>query len=81
MLFAEEIIAHDQKSAGDGGCGALIPKRPPEPAAPRPRRAAAPQAGLLQLDIGRIVPSPYQPRKDFDADQLDELAHSIWPRA
>jgi len=57
------------------GLGALIPPRAPE-AAPPP--AAPPHAaGLLQLEIGRIVPSPYQPRKEFDAEKIGELAASI----
>jgi ParB family chromosome partitioning protein len=62
------------------GLGALIPQRSPEappgagPAAPA---GPAPQAGLLQLDIGRIVPSPYQPRKEFAPERLQELADSI----
>jgi ParB family chromosome partitioning protein len=36
-----------------------------------------PQTGLLQLDIGKVVPSPHQPRKEFAADKLDELTASI----
>jgi ParB family chromosome partitioning protein len=55
------------------GLGALIPQRTPEPAPP----AAQPQAGLLQLELEKIVPSPHQPRKDFPADKLDELTASI----
>jgi ParB family chromosome partitioning protein len=59
------------------GLGALIPSRTPDPAAPAP---AVQQAGLLQLETGRIVPSPHQPRKEFAADKLDELATSISAR-
>jgi ParB family transcriptional regulator, chromosome partitioning protein len=33
--------------------------------------------GLLQIDIDRIDPSPYQPRSRFREDALDELARSI----
>jgi ParB family chromosome partitioning protein len=56
------------------GLDVLIPRKTPEIGAhPEP----APQAGLLQLDIGKIVPSPHQPRKDFAAEKLDELAASI----
>jgi ParB family chromosome partitioning protein len=35
---------------------------------------------LLQLDLGKIVPNPHQPRKEFAADKLDELAASITAR-
>jgi len=58
------------------GLGALIPPRAPEPAAHPPAAPPHP-AGLLQLEIARIVPSPHQPRKEFDADKIDELATSI----
>lgn len=60
------------------GLGALIPSRTPEHSPPP--AAASPQVGLLQLEIGRIVPSPDQPRKAFAADKLDELAASITAR-
>lgn len=55
------------------GLGALIPQKPPEQAAP----AVQPQAGLLHLELGQVVPSPHQPRKEFPADKLDELTASI----
>jgi ParB family chromosome partitioning protein len=54
------------------GLGALIPQRTPEQAP-----AAQSQAGLLQLELGKIVPSPHQPRKEFPADKLSELTASI----
>jgi len=60
------------------GLGALISSRTPDHAPPPP--APAPQAGLLQLDIGKIVPNPHQPRKEFAADKLDELSASISAR-
>lgn len=56
------------------GLGALIPSRTTEPTAPAP---APPQAGLLQLDIGKIVANPHQPRKQFADDKLEELSASI----
>ncbi|MHB8834543.1 MAG: ParB/RepB/Spo0J family partition protein [Candidatus Methylomirabilia bacterium] len=60
------------------GLGALIPSRTPDhhppPAAPLQ------QAGLLQLDLGKIVPNPHQPRKEFAADKLEELSASIAAR-
>jgi ParB family chromosome partitioning protein len=55
------------------GLGALIPQRTPE----QPPTAAHPQTGLLQLELGKILPSPHQPRKEFPSDKLDELAASI----
>lgn len=60
------------------GLGALIPSRTPDH--PLPSAAATLQAGLLQLDIGKIVPNPHQPRKEFAADKLDELSASITAR-
>ncbi len=60
------------------GLGALIPSRTPEHI-PAPA-AIAPSAGLLQLDLGKIVPNPHQPRKEFAADKLDELSASITSR-
>jgi ParB family transcriptional regulator, chromosome partitioning protein len=39
--------------------------------------AAAPNDGLLQIDIDLIDPSPYQPRTRFREAALDELARSI----
>lgn len=56
------------------GLGALIPQKTPELPPPT---ASAQAIGLLQLDIGRIVPSPHQPRKEFAADKLAELSASI----
>jgi ParB family chromosome partitioning protein len=59
------------------GLGALIPSRTPDH---QPPPAAAHQAGLLQLDLGKIVPNPHQPRKEFAADKLAELSASISAR-
>lgn len=57
------------------GLGALIPSRAPDHQPPP--AATTLQAGLLQLDLGKIVPNPHQPRKEFTADKLDELSASI----
>ena len=45
------------------GLGALIPQGTP--------------GGLLDLDIDRIVPNPWQPRTDWDATALEELVESV----
>ena len=58
------------------GLGALIPQKTPE----LPVAAVHPQTGLLQLELGKIVPSPHQPRTEFPADRLDELTASISAR-
>lgn len=60
------------------GLGALIPPRTPDHQ-PHPA-AAAHQAGLLQLDLEKIVPNPQQPRKEFATDKLAELSASITAR-
>ncbi len=36
-----------------------------------------PELGLLELEIGKIEPNPYQPRRDFDENHLRELTESI----
>ncbi|HEY5998926.1 MAG TPA: ParB/RepB/Spo0J family partition protein [bacterium] len=56
------------------GLGALIPQRTPDQ---HPTAATPPQAGLLQLELSKIVPSPHQPRKEFPTDKLNELTASI----
>jgi ParB family transcriptional regulator, chromosome partitioning protein len=53
-----------QKKVLGRGLGALIPQKE------EPR-------GLLEVEVGRISPNPYQPRKTFDETALSELADSI----
>jgi ParB family transcriptional regulator, chromosome partitioning protein len=60
------------------GLGALIPSRTPEHQSHT--AAAPPPAGLLHLELGKIVPNPHQPRKEFATDKLDELASSLASR-
>lgn len=75
------------KPALGRGLGALLsgvgskPAPAPAPVAPAsaPAAPAAPQAGsaVRTVPVGRIQPSPLQPRKDFTRESLEELAESI----
>jgi ParB family transcriptional regulator, chromosome partitioning protein len=76
------------KPALGRGLGALLggaPARPAAPATPPPSApvsapAAAPadtRERVLRVALGRIKPSPLQPRKDFTIEALQELAASI----
>lgn len=47
------------------GLSALIPDAP------------EPRAGVLEVDIDRLTPNPYQPRLQIDETRLEELARSI----
>ena len=38
---------------------------------------SASESDILQIPVGEIRPNPYQPRKTFDQEALDELATSI----
>jgi ParB family transcriptional regulator, chromosome partitioning protein len=49
------------------GLSALIP------AAPEPKQESA----SLEIDVERITPSPFQPRRSFDEAKIEELASSI----
>ena len=51
------------------GLGALLGEYLDEP--------AAGEIPIRELEIGRIRPNPYQPRRQFDGDALDELEASI----
>jgi ParB family chromosome partitioning protein len=44
---------------------------------PITREDAQANGGLRELPVSAIDPNPYQPRRDFDEDQLKELADSI----
>jgi ParB family chromosome partitioning protein len=61
----------ERKALGKG-LGALIPEREVsiEPTAREP-------AGLIYLEVEKIRPNPHQPREEFDAESLEELAASI----
>jgi ParB family transcriptional regulator, chromosome partitioning protein len=60
------------KSALGKGLSALISTRP-SPI----RLEAEPGEKIQQVDLGNIVPSPLQPRKDFAREALAELVESI----
>jgi ParB family transcriptional regulator, chromosome partitioning protein len=57
----------DKRVALGKGLSALIPDAPAEPSNP----------GVLELEIGRLVPNDYQPRLHIDDARLAELAASI----
>jgi ParB family transcriptional regulator, chromosome partitioning protein len=69
------------------GIGALIPvteEHTPRPvdvffpeATPQEGLVAVPGARLASIEIDSVVPNPHQPRKEFDAEALDELVVSI----
>ncbi|MBM3761666.1 MAG: ParB/RepB/Spo0J family partition protein [Acidobacteria bacterium] len=62
------------------GLSALLPNRPSSgPAAPAAAAPASsePTSGLVQLSILDIQANPRQPRTNFSADKLQELAESI----
>jgi ParB family chromosome partitioning protein len=74
------------KPALGRGLGALLGgspvAKPPVPAAvPNPNQASAPAPAsderVMHVALSRIVPCPFQPRKDFSIESLRELADSI----
>lgn len=71
------------KPALGRGLGALLGETAPAapaaaPATPPGGPAAAdPRERVLQVAVDRIVPNPFQPRKDFPDEALEELTESI----
>ncbi len=66
------------------GLSALVQSAPvqvPTSAEPEPSSenttSTQDQAGLIQVAVGDITPSPYQPRQSFDETELEQLAQSI----
>ncbi len=51
------------------GLDALIPDYPKD--------LVKPEENLVQIEINRIKPNPYQPRGEFDEDKMEELTLSI----
>jgi ParB family chromosome partitioning protein len=63
------------------GLGALLPgagaEAPRFDSAPQEPEAEGPLGDLVQLSIDEIDPNPDQPRRRFDAEQLQQLSDSI----
>lgn len=62
--------------------GELTEPRPAEPApavrqAPREPHQGPRQEAVFQIEVEKIRPNPYQPRREFDEGALEELASSI----
>ncbi len=65
------------KSALGKGLGALIGARPTAAPTLDVQMATEPGERVHQVDLGAIVPSPLQPRKEFGEEALGELIDSI----
>jgi ParB family transcriptional regulator, chromosome partitioning protein len=63
-----------KKSALGRGLGALIDEANYEK---RPVQEAISTSAIAEIDIDKIDPNPFQPRKEFDEEGLNELASSI----
>lgn len=64
-------------SALGRGLGSLIPPKPTVVNATAQVIPAEAGRAVLDIDVGRIVPNPRQPRKDFGAADLEDLIQSI----
>lgn len=60
-----------QKKGLGRGLSALIPSAPETKVESRDQRSTA------EIDVDRITPSPFQPRRSFDEAKIEELAASI----
>ncbi|MHB1050323.1 MAG: ParB/RepB/Spo0J family partition protein [Bacteroidota bacterium] len=68
------------KSVLGKGLSALIPRIPEknEPVAPQSLPKDSGQTNsIIEIEIARVSPNPFQPRQDFDQHTLDELKQSI----
>src|SRR5690625_3297291 len=56
-------------------------KKPVQPKKTAAKKRSAPPApelpGYAEIPVGKIDQNPFQPRREFDAEQLRELAESI----
>lgn len=59
-----------EKRALGKGLSALIPEK-------QDRQTKETFAGIINLNIEQVLPNPYQPREEFDAQALQELTDSI----
>ncbi len=67
-----------RRSALGRGLEALIPRSGEQPAGEAVASAGLEaEGGALELPVERIVPNPEQPRRHFDAGELERLAESI----
>ena len=57
------------------GLHTLLPQRAQPEAAPP--EASGPPGNPVELPVGSLVPNPFQPRRHFDPQALEELAQSI----
>jgi ParB family chromosome partitioning protein len=64
-------------STGTGGAALTTAPRASSRSEEGPELVPVPGARLAFLSPHKIVPNPQQPRKDFDAEDLAELVHSI----
>ncbi len=68
-----------KKAALGRGLGAILPSEEEEAELDAPRRSNRIRlvGRVAQVDVALVRPNPYQPRKDFKEEALDELAESI----
>lgn len=67
-----------KRNALGKGLGALIPgAEEPAEMASSPHDAEAPGQRVVEIEVSAIEPNPHQPRTEFDAEAVDELADSI----
>lgn len=66
-----------RKALGRGFHGLISTSNPPTTPASAPPASVPVADGLADLPVSAISPSPYQPRRHFDEEKLEELAQSI----
>lgn len=59
------------------GLASLIPRATTAPVPPSRQDDGVTDNTIVQIDLDKIRPNPYQPRADFDPVELDELRRSI----
>jgi ParB family chromosome partitioning protein len=73
--FGADFKPAAKPSAGLGrGLSALLGDRDPDVV---PQAASDPQKGLKTVSITQLKPNPFQPRKVFDPQELEDLTNSI----